>query len=79
MARSVLTISLPHPDMKQQLQDRARQRGHASLSAYILHALAVEEQMIHDDDVLRLEAQAIADYERGETTAGLDHLRAIAA
>ncbi len=78
MPRAILTVSLPNAEMKKALEERAKRKGHDSVSAYILHAVEIEAMMIDEDEVLRLEEYAVRAYERGETRSGLDHLRQIA-
>lgn len=62
--RSILNVSLP-AKTKSEIEKRAKKSG-KSLSAYVLHALEVEKNLITEDELLQMSAQADADYKKGK-------------
>lgn len=79
MTRAILNVSLPDQATKSKLEERAKRKGYPSVSAYILHAIEMEDTLIDEDEVLAIESRAIAAYKAGKTITGLDHLKRIAA
>jgi uncharacterized protein (DUF1778 family) len=63
--RAILNISLPE-EKKKQIQERAKNSGQ-SVSAYILHAVEVEQQIISEAQLLKMAKRAKKDFKSGET------------
>ena len=63
--RSILNISLP-PEERKIIEKRA-QLTHKSVSAYILYAVQVEQNLIQEDELLEIAEKAEKDYEAGKT------------
>ena len=63
--RSILNISLP-PEERKIIEKRAR-KTHKSVSAYILYAVQVEQNLIQEDELFEIAKKAEKDYEAGKT------------
>ena len=65
MGRAILNISLP-PEIKKDIEKRAK-KVKKSISAYILHAVQLEQSLIHEDELALIMDQAERDYNEGKT------------
>ena len=63
--RSVLSISLSEKD-KKKVMARAKKAG-KSVSSYILYTLNLEENLVSEDDLVRMSKKAKKDYKEGKT------------
>jgi len=63
--RSILNISLP-PEKRKLIEERAR-KTHQSVSAYILYATELEQDLIQEDEILARAKKAEKDYQQGKT------------
>ncbi len=63
--RSVLNISLP-AQHKLAVQKRAAASG-KSVSAYVLHAIRVEQELISEEELLKMAKEARANHSAGKT------------
>jgi uncharacterized protein (DUF1778 family) len=63
--RSILNISLP-PEKRIIIQKRAK-KTNKSVSAYILYAVQLEQNLIQEDEVLAMAEKAVKDYRAGKT------------
>lgn len=63
--RKILTISMPEKE-KIKLEKRAKDCG-KTVSAYVLHAVRMEQSFITEDELVRSMKKAIADHKAGKT------------
>lgn len=63
--RSILNISLP-PEKREIIEQRAK-KTHKSVSAYILYAVQLEQNLIQEDEVLVMAEKAEQEYKKGKT------------
>jgi len=63
--RSVLSLSIPQADRKE-LEKRAKKAG-KTLSAYVMGALALMDELISEEELLRIAEQTKKDYKAGKT------------
>jgi len=63
--RSVLSISLTEKQ-KKEIEKRAKKVG-TNTSSYILHAVALEKELISEDDLLEMAKKSEKDYKLGKT------------
>lgn len=69
--REVLTISLPK-EKKKEIMQRAKKAG-MTVSAYIISALELEEQLISEDELLEMAKEAERAYREGRTKVLKSH------
>lgn len=65
MGRAILNISVPEA-VKKDIVRRAK-KANTTLSAYILHAVALENSLISEEELLKRAKQAMKDYKAGNT------------
>lgn len=63
--RAILNVSLP-PAKKKAIEKRAKQ-ANKTVSAYILYAVELEEQMITEDELVVMAEEAQKRYDAGKT------------
>jgi uncharacterized protein (DUF1778 family) len=63
--RSVLNLSLPK-EKKLLIQKRAASAG-KSVSAYVLQAIQIEQDLISEEELLQMASAARADHAQGKT------------
>lgn len=63
--RSILTVSLPASE-KRKISIRAKKAG-KSVSGYILYIIHLAEEMIQEEELVRMARQAEKDYFSGKT------------
>jgi len=63
--RSVLAISIPAPE-KETLEERAK-KARKTVSAYVLDALNLMEQLISEDELVAMAKTAEKNYKKGKT------------
>ncbi len=61
--RAILNVSLP-PEKKKAIEERAKQ-ANKTVSAYILYAVELEEQMITEDELVVMAEEAQQAYDEG--------------
>ncbi len=64
--RSVLSISLPECK-KQYIKERAK-KANKSISSYILYIIDIEEQLISENELVKMSKKSEKDYKTGKTT-----------
>ena len=62
--RAILNVSLP-PEKKKAIEERAKQ-ANKTVSAYIIYAVELEQQMISEDELVEMAKEAQERYDRGE-------------
>lgn len=63
--RSVINISLPE-DKAKVIKDRAKKAGFASVSGYVRSLLALDEELISEEELLAMSRQADKEYKSGK-------------
>lgn len=63
--RAVLNISIPLQEKKR--VERRAKKAKKTVSAYVLFALKLEENLISEDELVRMAKQAERDYKAGRT------------
>ena len=63
--RSILSLSIPQADRKE-LEKRAKKAG-KTLSAYVMGALALVDELISEEELVQMAEQAKKDYKTGKT------------
>jgi len=61
--RAIINISVP-AEKKTQIQERANKAG-MTVSAYILNAIAIEQEMISEEDLIKMAKKAEKNYKAG--------------
>jgi len=64
--RQVLSISLPSQTMAT-IKQKTKKRGFESVSEYIKHLLALDEDLISEEKLLKSVRQARVEYKNGQT------------
>lgn len=64
--RQALSISLP-TDAVRFIQTQVKQRDFSSVSEYIRHLLNLDQELISEDEVLRLHRSALLAHKSGKT------------
>ncbi|MEK6616486.1 MAG: hypothetical protein AABZ32_10310 [Bacteroidota bacterium] len=65
MGRAILNISIPS-ETKKAVERRAR-KSKKTVSAYVLHALQLEQSLIQESEILASVKQVESDYKAGKT------------
>lgn len=63
--RSVINISLPEDEAKV-IKDRAKKAGFDSVSGYVRSLLALDEELISEEELLAMSRQADKEYKSGK-------------
>lgn len=63
--RAIVNISLPS-EKKKEIEQRAK-KAQKSVSAYILHAINLEQSLISEEELLKKSEIAESDYRKGKT------------
>lgn len=63
--REILNISLP-PGQKEEILKRAQKAG-KNVSAYIMHAINLEKELIQENELIKMAKKAKSDYQKGKT------------
>jgi len=64
--RQALSISLP-TDAVRFIQTQVKQRNFDSVSEYVRHLLSLDQELISEDEVLRLHRSALRAHKAGKT------------
>lgn len=63
--RSILSVSLS-PDKKKEIEQRAK-KANKSVSAYIVHIIDLEKNLISEDELVQMAKLATKEYKSGKT------------